>query len=239
MTSTLAALLVAHVAADFLLQTRGMVARKKEPQVLFLHGLIVLATAYAALGRIDVWEPAALAAAHVLIDGIKVHALPDRLASFLGDQAAHLATLVAVAVYAPGLYAGGLWAEITWLPAVMTLAAGFNVATVAGGHAVAYLVGQWSADLDQTESLPNAGRWIGLLERGIIFVLILAGQPGGIGFLIAAKSVLRFDADRKQTVTEYVIIGTLASFGWAMVAGWGTQAALTAVPPLGIAAATS
>ena len=191
MTSTLAALLFAHVAADFLLQSNGMVARKKEPQVLLLHGVIVLATTYAALGRIDVWEPAALAAAHVLIDAIKVHALPDRLASFLGDQAAHLVTLLAVATYAPDLYAGGFWADIIWLPAVMTIAAGFLIATVAGGHGVAYLVGQWTKELDQAESLPNAGRWIGWLERGIIFVLILANQPAGIGFLIAANRVVR------------------------------------------------
>ena len=236
MTSTLAALLLAHVVADFLLQTNAMVANKRHPGVLLLHAAVVLVTAQIALGRVDAWEPLALAAAHIVIDTVKVYALPDRLASFLADQAAHVVTLVVVAFYAPGLYAGGLWADATWLPAAMTLTAGFIVATVAGGHAVAYLVAQWSDHMP--DGLPNAGRLIGLMERGIIFLLIFAGQPGGIGFLIAAKSVLRFDTARENHVSEYVIVGTLASFGWAMLVTWSTVAMLQALPPLGITLGT-
>ena len=60
----------------------------------------------------------------------------------------------------------------------------------------------------------------------MILMLVLAGQPDGIGFLIAAKSILRFnelarDADRR--VSEYVIIGTLASFAWALGAAFATR----------------
>ncbi len=63
-------------------------------------------------------------------------------------------------------------------------------------------------------------------------MLVLAGEPDGIGFLIAAKSILRFnelagDADRH--VSEYVIIGTLASFAWAIATGYATVAALHAL----------
>ncbi len=220
MLETFAALLLAHVVADFLLQTKGMVARKKEPHVLLLHAAIVLVTAYAALGRIDVWEPAALTAAHLIIDAIKVHALPDKLWAFLTDQTAHLITIIVTANYAPALFAGGLWGNVDWLPEAMILSAGFIAATVAGGHTVAYLVAQWDDDVSPPEGLPNAGRMIGHLERSIIFMLILAGQPAGIGFLIAAKSVLRFDTKREQSVSEYVIVGTLASFGWAMAISW-------------------
>lgn len=220
MPETFAALFLAHVVADFLLQTKGMVARKTEPKVLFLHAFIVLITAYAALGRVDIWEPAALAVAHLSIDAIKVYALPDKLWAFLTDQVAHIVTLFAVAIYAPTLFAGGAWAPITGGPHAMVLTAGFITATFAGGHVVAYLVAQWGDDAAPPEGLPNAGRMIGLLERGIIFMLIVAGQPAGIGFLIAAKSVLRFDTKREQSVSEYVIVGTLASFGWAMAVSW-------------------
>lgn len=59
---------------------------------------------------------------------------------------------------------------------------------------------------------------IGLLERGLIFALILLGQPGGVGLLIAAKSILRFGAVKDdRALSEYVIIGTLASFAWALL----------------------
>ncbi len=239
MIETFAALLFAHVLADFLLQPNAMVDRKNEPGMLLLHGVVVLATAYAALGRFDVWEPLFLAGLHVMIDAVKVHALPDRLATFLGDQAAHVLVLAGVAAYAPGLYAGGLWADLAdEIPALMILLSGFVITTTVGGYAVAKLVRQWSAEIDDVDSLPNAGRWIGLLERAIIFLLVLAGQPAGVGFLIAAKSVLRFDAERKQTLTEYVIIGTLASFGWALATSWLTMALLALVPPIWVTLGT-
>lgn len=232
MTETFAALLLAHVVADFLLQTSGMIATKRRPATLLLHGVIVLVTAQAALGRVDAWEPLALAAAHIAIDIVKTFALPERLWSFMADQAAHLATLIAVAALAPGLYASGLWAGAAWLPGTMALLAGLILAAPAGGYAVAMLVRPLAEAAP--EGLPDGGRLIGLLERGLIFVLIMVGQPAGIGFLIAAKSVLRFESAKGQHAGEYVIIGTLASFGWAMIAGWATLALLSGLPPLGI-----
>lgn len=238
MFETFTALLLAHVLADFILQTDGMVARKKHPNVLLLHGVIVLVTAQVALGRVDAWEPLALAAAHIVIDIVKAYALPDRLWSFLADQATHLATLVVVAVMAPTLFEGGIWAGFLWLPGLMLLAGGLIAVTIAGGFAVALLVAPWN---EQTlpSGLPNGGRLIGILERGIIFMLILAGQPAGIGFLIAAKSVLRFETTSKDhSAGEYVIVGTLASFGWAMAVSWATVAGLSYLPPLGIAPET-
>ena len=84
--------------------------------------------------------------------------------------------------------------------------------------------------------LRDGGRQIGLLERGLIFLLVLANQPIGIGFLIAAKSILRYGtANRDQRSAEYVIIGTLASFGWAIAVALATQSLLSALPPLEIA----
>ena len=83
--------------------------------------------------------------------------------------------------------------------------------------------------------LPNGGRAIGHLERGLIFLLILSDLAAGIGFLIAAKSVLRFGSvGDDRALSEYVIIGTLASFGWAIVTSTGTVALLSFLTPLGI-----
>lgn len=82
------------------------------------------------------------------------------------------------------------------------------------------------------QSLPGGGQMIGILERGLIFGLMIAGLPAGIGFLIAAKSVLRFETiqsggeDDSRQMAEYVIIGTLASFAWALAVSMGTLALL-------------
>lgn len=72
------------------------------------------------------------------------------------------------------------------------------------------------------EGLDKAGRYIGILERILVLTLVLFNQISAIGFLIAAKSILRYgDKDikgaRKQT--EYVLIGTLMSFSSAIALG--------------------
>ena len=101
---------------------------------------------------------------------------------------------------------------------------GLITATLAGGPAVGHLMARYKSDA-QPEGLEYAGRVIGLMERGLIFLMVMIGEPSGIGFLIAAKSILRFDTvSRDQKMSEYVIIGTLASFGWALAASFATIA---------------
>jgi hypothetical protein len=68
----------------------------------------------------------------------------------------------------------------------------------------------------------------------MILMLVLAGRVEGIGFLIAAKSVLRFNElarDDDRRVSEYVIIGTLASFAWGVGAAFLARLALQALGP--------
>ncbi len=235
MIETFTALLFAHVLADFVFQTGWIAANKQRIGVLALHGLIVLATVVVATGRIDAPELAALALVHLVIDWIKGRFPEAGLTAFLADQGAHIATLVVLAVLRPGLWAGGIWAGVDWLPALMATFAGLLLATRTGGFAVGLLMRPW-AGVELPTGLTNGGKLIGILERGLIFLLVMVGQPAGIGFLIAAKSVLRFETTSKdQRAGEYVIIGTLASFGWALVFAYGTAWLLDLLPPLEIA----
>jgi hypothetical protein len=232
MPETFAALLLAHVLADFVFQSNWMVAQKQRAPAMAAHVAVVGATLIAATGTL---HPLllALTLAHLGIDLVKTHAGRKGLAAFLADQAAHLGTLALAAWAAPELWAQGLWQHATPLPALMALTAGLILTTRAGGMAVGMLMAPWAASTP--EGLTGGGKAIGLLERGLIFLLILTGQAGGIGFLIAAKSVLRFGTvadDRK--VSEYVIIGTLASFAWAIAMAFATLALLALLPPLGI-----
>jgi hypothetical protein len=236
MTETLAALLLAHVLADFVFQPGWMAKRKHEAKVLAAHGAIVLGTAVVVTGSLDpglIW----LAALHAAIDALKTTVKPG-LRPFLLDQAAHLLVLAALAGARPDIWAGGIWADQTALPAVLALLAGLILAVRAGGFAVGLLMEPFARRLpphSKAESLRGAGRAIGLMERGLIFVLVLTGQPEGVGLLIAAKSILRFGAVKDdRALSEYVIIGTLASFGWALVAAYGTVILMDALPPLGI-----
>jgi hypothetical protein len=162
-------------------------------------------------------------------------------AAFATDQAAHLAVIAVGAGLWSGAWAAGLWTNpdvlarvpsLARLPEAMALAAGLIATVWTGGYAVSELMAGLKRPLDpETDaSLPKGGQLIGRLERLMILMLVLAGEPGGIGFLIAAKSKLRFNElarDEDLRVSEYVIIGTLASFAWGLASAFATTAVLT------------
>ena len=66
------------------------------------------------------------------------------------------------------------------------------------------------------KSLPNAGKLIGIAERFIALALVLGGQFTALGFIMTAKSILRFEEAKHN---EYVLVGTLLSFGIAVLTG--------------------
>ena len=76
---------------------------------------------------------------------------------------------------------------------------------------------------------------IGILERSLIFVLVISDQPEAIGFVIAAKSIVQFSgASDGISARQYILIGTFASFTWALLGSYGTLLVLEGLPELGI-----
>jgi hypothetical protein len=230
------------VLADFVVQTGWIIRQKRRPAVFALHVALVFVAAAVALGR---WDPTALvwiaglAILHGVIDAAKLLSRANGLTGFALDQAAHLASLAGLAILMPTLWADGYWANLLPNPHLLldafALFAGLVIATRAGGFAVGALLAPYHG-VDLPKGLENGGFLIGLLERAMIFLLVLAGEPAGIGFLIAAKSVLRLEATfadgaKHHRAAEYIIIGTLASFGWAMAASFATVALRAALTP--------
>lgn len=234
MIATFTALLFAHVIADFILQTDKMVATKRSLVTMTLHAALVLASAQATLGHITAPALLALALAHIAIDAIKTYGGFRSFTAFALDQLAHLITICAVAYLAPTLWESGAWSDIPNALPLMAIATGLIITLYTGQHGIALFMRPHNIR-HRNNGLRDGGRQIGLLERGLIFLFILTGHPIGVGFLIGAKSILRFGtASRDQRTAEYVIIGTLASFGWAIAAALFTQGALTLLPPLEI-----
>jgi hypothetical protein len=238
MIETAVALAFGHFLADYTLQTSWIIRNKRRPSVLAGHAGIVVVASWAALGMPLLPLPILLLfAAHAATDAAKLRWGRPGFASYALDQATHLATIWLIAALWPGAYGAGLWAAIpalARLPEVMALGAGLIATVWAGGYAVQELMHglRLPADPEQDASLPKGGQLIGRLERLMILMLVLADQPDGIGLLIAAKSILRFGELARETnrrASEYVIIGTLASFAWAIAAAWATNAALAAL----------
>jgi hypothetical protein len=55
------------------------------------------------------------------------------------------------------------------------------------------------------------GKWIGYLERTIVYILIITGNFSTIGFVIAVKALSRFKELENKEFAEYFIVGTMAS----------------------------
>lgn len=70
------------------------------------------------------------------------------------------------------------------------------------------------------------GRAIGVLERALSLTLVLLGQYGALGLVIAAKSLARFKALENRDFAEYFLIGTLASLLLALFGGLAMRAVM-------------
>jgi hypothetical protein len=224
-TGFLLSLLAAHITADFVLQparwVRDKVERKWRSPFLYLHVIVHAAVMFAFLGFQGLyWSTVLLIAlSHFFIDLAKLyaqHGYPRRaIAWFLADQGAHLA-VIGLALYCWHPF------DLCWLGTenALLLLIALLALTRVSSIAVGTLMSRWSVEsLSEDASLPQAGQYIGMLERLFVFCFIALGQWQAIGFLLAAKSVFRFsDLSRAKDrqLTEYILIGTLLSFGLAI-----------------------
>jgi hypothetical protein len=222
-------LIIAHFIGDFLLQPKSWVTEKEKSKTnsfkLYLHSLIHGMLVFIILWDINLWLLALLLMfSHGIIDIIKLYVQKERTKSqwFLFDQVLHLISILLFwfLFFRKELdFTTGYDRTHIWIYLAATL-----FITFVSGIMMRELMSKWSKDLNDSnnESLNNAGKIIGMLERLFVFVFVVTGNWEGIGFLLAAKSVFRFgdlkeSKDRK--LTEYILIGTLLSFGIAIATG--------------------
>lgn len=106
------------------------------------------------------------------------------------------------------------------LLSIITIVVAFILVLTPSGWIIGRLTKRWQEELpEDRESLKDAGKIIGYLERFLILTFIILNQFSAIGLLLAAKSILRVGDKHSRKETEYILIGTLASFAIAIVIG--------------------
>jgi hypothetical protein len=65
----------------------------------------------------------------------------------------------------------------------------------------------------------NRGQVIGNLERYLLLLAVVLGTYAALGFLVAAKGLIRFEKLKDRVFAEYFLIGTLSSVGVALMLG--------------------
>ena len=217
-------LLLAHVIADFYLQNDKYCSQKEEKKFrscfLYVHSLLVAAVSWALVPVSDFgFYALAIALSHLAIDLVKAYC-PKGLWSFALDQAAHLAILAAVAsefditTELPLQFVDytGNFSMPLFILAVLLCIKPANVLIKL--VLKRYQIGETLS----CENIKNAGALIGNLERILTIIFVIIGRYEAIGFIIAAKSILRFK-DTDTAKTEYVLAGTFLSNGIALLSG--------------------
>ena len=225
MNSTLfLSLVLAHIIGDFYLQTdkccEQKETRKFKSWFLYVHTIIIGLLSWMTVPSCSfgLWA-LMIAVSHFAIDAVKIHC-PKGLWSFVIDQLFHLSILAVIStiyettkelplqmIDSPSLFSTPLL-----ILAILLCIKPANILIKL--ILEKYQVGE-SASCD---NIKNAGALIGNLERLLTIVFVMLGQFEAIGFIVAAKSILRFK-DTDTAKTEYVLAGTFLSFGIAILCG--------------------
>jgi hypothetical protein len=157
---------------------------------------------------------------HVIIDGWKSYQR-EEVKYFLIDQLLHLMVIL-FCWYILFLYPDDIvyaWENINRRNTIV-LVTGYVFVMQPTAIMISQLTRKWRDKIRDGNTLGNAGKWIGIIERIIILTLVIQNQYEAIGLLIAAKSLLRFsEANRPEEKTEYLLIGTLISISTAILTG--------------------
>lgn len=228
MTGFALKLLLAHILGDFVLQPDRWIREKREKKhrakSLYLHlGIHALALMILLEFNFTYWIGIVIIlSSHFIIDLAKINLEKkshNGLLFFL-DQLAHLLVILWVVYF---YHSFKIETDILFSPAFLLLIFCILSVTSVSSILMRLVMSRWQLPEDkEQDSLPKAGKYIGMLERLFVFAFIVLQQWAAIGWLIAAKSILRFSdlsraKDRK--LTEYVLIGTLCSFGLAIAIG--------------------
>jgi len=221
-------LLLAHIIGDFFLQPEKWVkekeAKKLKSPKLYLHIAIHFALLFIILWDLSLWPVIIIVGfSHLIIDAVKLilQKKKNKRLFFFIDQILHVLVIIATYyVYTKTtLYFDDIFSEqhlllITCL-VFLTRPVSIIMKTIFTKWDITELT-------ENNESLKDAGKYIGILERLLVFIFIITNHWEAVGFLITAKSVFRFGDLKKpkhRKLTEYILIGTLISFGIAIAVG--------------------
>ena len=226
-------LLVAHITSDFLLQRdhmrdgkRGELNNQSIHPLCYLtsHSFIHAVASYIFVAQWGNWIiPLIIFITHLTIDWVKSK-LNKKILFFAIDQLLHITVILLLWVFQFGsqvdiciLIDKAINNEKAWI-----LLLGYIFVTKPTSIIFNLIFSTWEIGAD-LKGLPGAGKWIGYLERILVFTFVITSQIEMIGFLIAAKSIFRFGELKEPNQiknTEYILIGTLASFTVAIIAGF-------------------
>lgn len=235
-----------HFMGDFVFQSDRLVELKSaHSKWLILHVLQVSLFTWIFLGNFSAWWIVGIIfLLHLSVDFSKIW-ITSKLDKkeekagnaqcfdgrnfnlFIADQVVHIIVLTILWYFLniciPVLSPDNKWALLLGIQYEkgILLLTGLAIGVSGVGVVLKYQMSEFAARLGDhaKQGLPRGGKTIGILERLLVFMFVLAGKPEGVGFVIAAKSVFRIGELTKQQDrehAEYIMIGTLKSFTYSL-----------------------
>lgn len=226
-------LLLAHVVTDFVLQPTKWVEHKRRKKgrsrFLYLHSIVAGILTFIFLADPELWYIAIfIGVTHFIVDLWKLQSGKDTLKMFVLDQLFHLIAIIFAWLYLTDNFKNVILflQEMINSTSILAVIMGYLLVIFPSGFLIGKATSRWQTEVKddlQKNSLDAAGRYIGIFERILVLTFILTNNFSAIGFLIAAKSILRF-SDKAETgarkQTEYVLVGTLISFTITVIVGF-------------------
>ena len=218
----------AHLLADFIFQPQSWCILKENKwisKIYFYHAAIVFVCSWILSFSLSFWWAALLIALfHLLVDMMKSYLFQRKIWKsklFFIDQTLHLIAITGIVYWflRNRLIDYPDFISVNSIFIVFALIACTKPANI---FIKKFMEANGILTVNEENTLLKAGRIIGSLERIISFILIAFNQFAAVGFIIAAKSILRF-RDLDTAKTEYVLIGSLLSFGIAILFGIAYQ----------------
>ena len=219
---------IAHLLADFVFQSDKSENEIKErggkSLALITHSITVLLLSWTfSLQWNFIIAAVIITSFHYIIDVINTALNKnDKLKniSFFIDQSFHLLVIFGVVTIFAKYFQFKPVIEIAFDTKTLLIAAAYLFCTKPTNILIKEILKAYKIIISKnsTDDIPNAGKLIGNVERILALTLILNNQYEAVGFIIAAKSILRFK-DTDINKPEYVLVGTLLSFGIVVIIG--------------------
>lgn len=227
-------LLIAQIIGDFVFQTKKMVQNKKMFSLpMGIHLLIVFGVSVVLSGWL--WQMSLIITiTHWLIDSLKIEVSRQKhkstLLFFIGDQLLHFAVIIILWAWHFKIF--NVLGKAFVLPfneyKIGLILLGYALVLFPVGYFIKFATEKILAPNNMQEgdngqeneqAIPSGGMRIGQYERIIILTFVLLNQYPAIGFLITGKSIMRFAQHEENIRTEYVLVGTMMSYAFAILIG--------------------
>lgn len=214
-------LVFAHLVADFVFQTdkicRHKIDNKWKSPYQYGHAFVVFALSWLVSFEFGFWWCALIiGVSHCAIDICK-SCRDENVTWFIIDQMLHIVVIAGVATL---WFTNAKWSVPFGIaPKYIALAVAATVCWKPANIFIRLVLQHYSVNMPKDDDGGfKAGALIGTIERWLILFFVIIQRYDALGFLIAAKSIIRF-SEKEKAKTEYVLAGTLLSVFIAVLSG--------------------